>query len=106
MKNRLLHFVLFILTIGFAVIFISAALIDEGKKPTSTKETPLQYLSMLKANQGTGQINLSDVLLARQQVAGNAMNNPGRSFEFNWKERGPNNLGGRTRALLFDNHDG
>lgn len=104
MKNRLLHFVLFILTIGFAVIFISAALIDEGKKPTSTK-TPLQYLSMLKANQGTGQINLSDVLLARQQVAGNAMNNPGRSFEFNWKERGPNNLGGRTRALLFDNQD-
>lgn len=31
--------------------------------------------------------------------------NPGTKTVSNWTERGPNNVGGRTRALIFDPND-
>ena len=30
---------------------------------------------------------------------------PGESAEMAWKERGPNNVGGRTKGIMFDPND-
>ena len=62
-----------------------------------------RYILAMKANPLTGTVDLSDVLRARQQAAGNAMNRLASASTLNWQERGPNNVGGRTRALVFDN---
>ena len=36
---------------------------------------------------------------------GFANKNPGSSIDESWEERGPNNVGGRTRAIMFDPND-
>lgn len=46
---------------------------------------------------------LQKELRASRQYRPNAV--PGQTLEMAWKERGPNNLGGRTRGLVFDPND-
>lgn len=42
----------------------------------------------------------------KESLENNANRVPGDGVNGNWIERGPNNVGGRTRALLFDPNDG
>ncbi len=44
-----------------------------------------------------------ELRMNRQQSA--TMRVPGDASDNNWEERGPNNVGGRTKALLFDPND-
>jgi len=103
MKNRLLPFTIFILTLGFAALLISASITNSKKKvpPKNAKE----YIDILRNNQKTGAISAIDELKARQQVVRNDQVYSSRNFSFDWMERGPNNAGGRTRAIIFDNQD-
>jgi len=62
------------------------------------------YEMLLKRNQITGRIDAADVLRARDAVA-RMVSHPGRALGVTWDEMGPDNFGGRTRALLLDTRD-
>lgn len=102
MKNRLLQFSLVLFSFGLAVILLSATFKDKGKTPPQNSD---QYLTLLRANQHTGAINMADVLRSRIQAEKNSSLNSSREFDFEWETRGPNNIGGRTRAIIFDKKD-
>ena len=104
MKHRLLPLSLFIITVVFAAIYLTAASTDKEKQSTSTPPTGEEYIHSLRVNQHTGAILPGDVQKAREQVALNeAMTSTRQNCD--WVARGPNNLGGRTRAILYDNMD-
>ncbi len=57
------------------------------------------------ANAKTGEVNVKDILESRNQVATYDLNKSAcseSSPDFAWESMGPNNVGGRTRALLVD----
>ncbi len=60
------------------------------------------YLMSMKVNPVTGQIPLEDVFQARQTADKLAKNGNAKSSEITWESMGPNNIGGRTRAILID----
>jgi len=70
--------------------------LSKGNKPSA------EYLKLLRNNQETGIISSSDLLTVQKQLA--AMKSS-RSQDIEWKELGPDNFGGRTRAIIFDNKD-
>jgi hypothetical protein len=104
MKKRPLPLGYFILTITVASLFISATLTGDDK-PVVKKEAPTDYISLVRNNQVTGRINPADYLKALQQIEQQEGTRSGNAYNFEWDTLGPNNLGGRTRAILFDNRD-
>lgn len=70
--------------------------LSKGNKPSA------EYLKLLRNNQTTGLISPADLLQVQRQLSEIKHN---RSFAINWKELGPDNFGGRTRAIIFDNRD-
>ncbi|RLD36032.1 MAG: hypothetical protein DRI74_09800, partial [Bacteroidetes bacterium] len=73
--------------------------VEKSKKMTST-----EYLSKVRSNQITGQVSISDVLKAREESQSMKHLNS-KEVEYNWVSLGPNNMGGPTRAIIFDNQD-
>lgn len=59
----------------------------------------MEYIHMLRANQITGEVSVQDIMNAR-----NAMNSRSNkaSLGLSWENMGPDNFGGRTRAILVD----
>jgi hypothetical protein len=55
-----------------------------------------------RANQITGKIDLADVEKARQQISENASMRSMSALNLAWDEVGPDNIAGRTRAMLID----
>ncbi len=104
MNKRPLRLGYFMLTLIFATIFLSATLREEDKTAAKS-ENSSDYLVKVRNNQVTGQLNPADYLRAVQQVEMQAYNRSGQDFGFDWKLMGPNNLGGRTRAIIFDNRE-
>jgi hypothetical protein len=103
MKKRPLPLSYFILTFAFAALFISATLTGD-EKLAPRKESATDHYSLVRNNQVTGKTNPADYLKGMQQVMQNAEIRS-TAFDFDWDLLGPNNLGGRTRAILFDNRD-
>lgn len=102
-------------------IFVTPNLLSNHNK-NSQKQTRIEneqkesfndaakYLWSMRVNPATGKIDISEVEAARQQVeamaAGNKANRmQSGTFDFGWQELGPDNVGGRTRAILFDKTD-
>jgi hypothetical protein len=104
MKKRPLPLGYFILTIAAATLLLSATLTGDDKT-VAKKEIAGDYISMVRSNQVTGQINPADYLKAVRQVQQQDGIRSGNAFDLNWELLGPNNMGGKTRALLFDNRD-
>lgn len=63
------------------------------------------HLHRLRMNPATGKIDQADVIAARKATQELALNKQNASIGLNWEEIGPNDMGGRTRAILFDNSD-
>ncbi len=65
-----------------------------------------KYLLSLRMNPATGKVDPADVAAANREVdammAASKANRMKSAFQFNWEELGPDNVGGRTRAILFD----
>jgi len=113
MKKRFLPIGVFsILICGLAALFLISADEDKneqriianvgGQSILGAKE----YLALIRNNQNTGVLNPHDVIAARKQIEEQAMLKSGNSnTDLNWIEMGPDNIGGRTRALIFDNRD-
>lgn len=104
--------ILFSLAIG-ATAIISATLISKSE---STYYQPrveviqsddaygaMEYLHSLRADPITGEIDPQAVIDARTQTeALQAKKNKSGALGLNWSNLGPNNIGGRTRAILID----
>ena len=82
----------------------------EAKKEVEDKDEArgaAEYLWNMRVNPATGTIDINDVENARKQVdamiaekkASRAKSN---SLNLQWQELGPDNIGGRTRSILFD----
>lgn len=63
-----------------------------------------EWLFNLQKNPLTGTIDPIDVLKAREQVM-QSINNRSAALGLNWTELGPDNIGGRTRAIIFDKNN-
>jgi len=61
------------------------------------------YLHSLRANQITNEIDPADVEAVKIQMAQAKLNKS--DFPINWESAGPDNVGGRTRAILVDRND-
>lgn len=65
-----------------------------------------EYLALIRNNQHTGLLNPKDVINARKQIeAASAYKSGNGTDDLNWVEIGPDNIGGRTRAIIYDNRD-
>jgi hypothetical protein len=104
MKRRPLPLGFIILSIAFAALFLTSAIPGDDKSVAKNDSAP-DYYAMVRANQVTGTINPADYLRALNQVGQQRANRSGNAFDFDWNLLGPNNLGGKTRAILFDNRD-
>jgi len=60
-----------------------------------------EYMSRIRRNPVTGKVEEADVIAAREQLQRMAKNSSS-SLSLQWTEMGPNDMGGRTRSLLFD----
>jgi hypothetical protein len=102
MKNRIVHFFFVIFLAGLTFSFMNPK--PDGNQVKVEKTSAQDYLAKIRNNQITGQISISDVVSAR--VATNAMiSNKNSKALFNWNSMGPENLGGSTKAIIFDNQD-
>ena len=64
-------------------------------------QSPADWINARRVNQHTGTIDVADLVRALEQVKALQMKG-GNSLGMSWSEMGPNNIGGRTRALLID----
>ena len=66
-----------------------------------------EWLTQMKANQITGKVDIADVLKAREEAYKlSALTKSTRSaLGLVWEEMGPDNIGGRTRAIMFDRNN-
>ena len=97
-----------------ATIIVSIALFSSLNKPNykyfprngsslaSASDGFLEYTRMIKANQITGDVNPSDVARAKQQANKLTSN---KSLNINWSFKGPDDVGGRTRAIVVDRNN-
>jgi hypothetical protein len=63
------------------------------------------YMHMLRADPTTGLVDPSLVNQARNEVKKRSKFNNKASIGLNWESQGPDNVGGRTRALLIDQNN-
>ena len=97
MKKRFLPFslLLVIMILGQAMAFA-----DNGGHyvPRNDNQTGEAFMSELRANQNTGLIDPALMLKAQQSVTRYEPESP-----LYWLSMGPNNMGGQTTAVLYDN---
>ncbi|NTV82664.1 MAG: hypothetical protein HGA23_00005, partial [Bacteroidales bacterium] len=104
MKNRPLPLGYIFLTIATASLFLSLTFTGDDKT-ANKNESGSDYLSMVRTNQVTGKISPADFQKAIQQLDQQKGIRAGHAFDFEWDLLGPNNLGGKTRAIIIDNRD-
>jgi hypothetical protein len=64
-----------------------------------------EHLHRMRMNPATGEIDPADVIAAREATQQLALNKTSAAIGLNWEEMGPNDMGGRTRAVLFDRNN-
>jgi hypothetical protein len=61
-----------------------------------------QYLTTLRADKATGEVNPADVAAVRADIAQQSGNKFKADWPLKWEFKGPDNVGGRTRCLVID----
>lgn len=105
MKNRRLLIGFLALTIGVLTTSGSFKQVLDRSNSIGMAdgiEMAQSYMAQLKSNQVTGQVNPADVLKARAQAEKLKST---RSLGLSWNSMGPDNVAGRTRALIIDKRD-
>ena len=96
MKKRFLPFLMAVLVLGQFAIADNGGHYVPRTQPTMNAES---FMGSLRANQNTGLIDPADMFKAMQAPAmKNAANDP-----LYWISMGPDNMGGQTTAVLYDN---
>lgn len=62
-----------------------------------------RYLKTMRANPSTGTYTVTDVKRAYKQARDNIARAKSSAFDISWRNIGPDNVGGRTRALIISN---
>lgn len=65
----------------------------------------IDWLNERRLNQNTHSIDIQDIITARKQVEIMRKAPGNKSLGLVWEESGPDNVGGRTRALLIDKNN-
>ncbi len=97
-----------LLIAGAAVFFFVSATNDNAKVKLSNGQSMIkakEWFAMVRNNQNTGLLDPRDVVKARNQANGQAIEKSSAEGELDWVEMGPGNMGGRTRSLIVDNRD-
>ena len=100
MKKRFLPLSMLLITIVLAQATMVANAAETGGKYTprsSSNATFSSFMKSIRANQETGLIDPAS-LIAGQKAAQTT-----RDAELNWEQAGPDNFGGATRAVIYDN---
>ena len=99
------------LSILFGVVLLYNSNNEKTYTPISERiiskgiDVSQQYLNDRKVNQISGKVDLSDVYEANKQVNLHRMLRSQNDHTVEWQEMGPENVGGRTRAILIDKDD-
>lgn len=107
--KKLFISILALLVVG--VTYLSTNLNDEGRAHYDKREMThmeytqgikkaIEYLSSMKGERISGHIDQRDVIEARNQLKNNRL--ASKALSLNWDELGPDNVGGRTRAICID----
>jgi photosystem II stability/assembly factor-like uncharacterized protein len=81
---------------------------EEWSKPEQGISGAIAYLNKLRANQVTGEIDPAWVINAQTQVQAmrqSALTQKVATLGLQWEELGPDNIGGRTRAIVYDRNN-
>ena len=101
MKKRFLPLSMLLITIVLAqASFVANAAGDQGKYTprTSSEATFSSFMKSIRANQETGLVDPA-LMLAGQQAAQSST----RDANLDWVYAGPDNFGGQTRAIVYNN---
>ncbi len=111
-RNYLLG--LSVMIFAFAVIFLTNDSFQKHQKYSPRKSNAQEnvqgikgaqeWLNKIRNDPATGTIDIKDVLKARKQVRYLAQHQS-KALGLTWEEMGPDNVGGRTRAILFDQNN-
>ncbi|MCK4663059.1 MAG: T9SS type A sorting domain-containing protein [Bacteroidales bacterium] len=105
---------IFLLTVGITagIIFIFSFWGETTRKyvPREIKQNKgikgaQEWLARRINNQITNTVIVADVERARKQIMANRLLKNKASLNLEWEELGPDNIGGRTRAILIDNEN-
>ena len=112
MKKTLRYFSLAIAALAVGGFYFSNSS-ENAYSPRSIEDTnqiaegidgAYEFLHSLKANQVSGQFSKQDIALVQEQIS-NQRKLSKTTFPLVWENAGPDNIGGRTRAILIDNKD-
>lgn len=108
MNIRRLLFILASSAVIVAVLFSLRTNSGSDYQPRDKQSTTdningaIEYLASIRNNVLTGELDPNEVIRAGRQVD----EMPGyRNLNITWEEMGPDNIGGRTRAILIDKDD-
>ncbi len=111
MKRKNLPLSLVLITIVLGVVSFGFENFKSGDRPAFVSsedgtvvpeiQSSSDYLATIRNNQATGVIAPEDYKKVRQQLQ--SFNSDRANTDMTWTQLGPDNFGGRTRALLFDN---
>lgn len=76
---------------------------NSGQEAANSAAGYLEYIKSIKANQVTGTVSPEDVYAAEKQAS--KLSKGKASLGINWNFKGPDNIGGRTRALIVDKNN-
>jgi len=62
----------------------------------------IEWLNSIRNNQITNSVDLKDIIKVREQIANLRKQKNTSEINLDWIEMGPDNVGGRTRAILID----
>ncbi|RLD89429.1 MAG: hypothetical protein DRJ09_06575 [Bacteroidetes bacterium] len=110
MKKRFLPFTFFLSLAALTVILTAYKPFNNIERDAVKKNNSMQdvvsansYLQLLRNNKTTGLLNRQAVIKARQETE--AIRNLKSTNVIDWNIMGPDNVGGRTRAIIYDNQD-
>lgn len=63
----------------------------------------LEYMNSIRNNRQTGTVSYNEVQTALKQAS--KLGNADKALNINWRFKGPDNVGGRTRALMIDRNN-
>ncbi len=81
---------------------LSETKVDHKKKDSKGIAGAIEFYHRLQADVVTGKIEHDKIKAAKQEVKGLSSS---KALGLTWEEVGPSNVGGRVRALIFDNQD-
>lgn len=111
-NNKLLFGFLSVIFAGSIIIFTTSATKKNHKYTPRTEKNAkhkagingaVEYLATMRNNPITGDIDLKWVVAAEKEAKLLASQKGANSLGLTWTELGPDNIGGRTRAILIDN---